>query len=136
MNMRGSMLAITTILFAASVVSTAGAQPADAPKRDRCFFVNQFENWRAPDNKTIYIRTTVSRYYRLDLAQTCSELQWPGAHLVMNVRGPDTICTALDWDLKVSTDPGIHGMAVPCIVKSMTELSPDEAAAIPKKFKP
>jgi hypothetical protein len=55
----------------------------------------------------------------------------------MNVHGPDTICSAIDWDLKVSTSTDLRGgMAVPCIVKTMTELSPDEAAAIPKKFKP
>jgi hypothetical protein len=134
MNMRGSELAVITILLTAGVVSTAGAQPVDAPKRDHCFFVNQFESWRASDNKTIYIRTSVSHFFRLDLAQTCPELLWPESHLVMNVRGPDTICSAIDWDLKVST--GMHDVAEPCIVKSMTALSPDEAAAIPAKFKP
>jgi hypothetical protein len=136
MNMRGYMLAVTSILFAAGALSTAAAQPVETPKQDRCFFVNQFENWRAPDNKTLIIRVNQSRFFRLDLAQDCPELKWPEAHLVMNVRGPDTICTAVDWDLKVSTDTGLHGMAVPCIVKTMTELSPAEIDAIPKKFKP
>ena len=132
--MRGSILAITSILLAGGALSTAAAQPVEAPGRNHCFFVTQFENWHAPDNKTIFIRASVSRYFRLDLAQTCPELLWPESHLIMNVHGPDTICSPIDWDLKVSTD--VHGMAAPCIVKSMTELSPDEVAAIPKKFKP
>ncbi len=130
--MRASLLVLTCAGLA--IAGAANAQPVEVPDRHACFFVNQFEDWRAPDNKTIFIRTGVSRFYRLDLAQACPSLRWPEAHLVMNVRGPSTICSAVDWDLKVSS--GIHDIAMPCIVKTMTPLSPAEADAIPKKFKP
>jgi len=82
----------------------------------------------------MYIRVNMNKYYRLDMSGSCPALLWPDAHLIMNVRGPDTICSPLDWDLKVST--GLHGIPMPCIVKTMTPLTPDQAAAIPKKFKP
>jgi hypothetical protein len=36
--------------------------------------------------------------------------------------------------LKVSQ--GFHDIAMPCIVKTMTPLTDEQAAAIPKKFKP
>jgi hypothetical protein len=40
----------------------------------------------------------------------------------------------MDWDLKVSNDIG--GPAMPCIVKGQTELTPDEIAQIPPRYKP
>jgi hypothetical protein len=132
MNMRRMIFSLAAVAIGLGC-SHAIAQPA--PQHTNCFFVNQFESWRAPDDKTIFIRVGMSRYYRLDLSGTCPRLQSPDVHLVMNVRGPDTICTALDWDLKVADNmPG--NISSPCIVRTMTELSPADAAAIPKKFKP
>jgi len=130
--MHGSTLAVTIALLAAS--GAVQAQPAQAPERHACFFISQFQNWRAPDSRTIYIRTDVSRYFRLRLAQACPALMWPESHLVMNIHGPDTICSAVDWDLKVNSDS--HGIAEPCIVKAMKPMTQAEADAIPKQFKP
>jgi Family of unknown function (DUF6491) len=138
-NMRGFAL-ISAGLLLGLAGAAASAQPADqtpAPPAQTvrsCFFVNEFDSWRAPDANTIFIRTNVSRYFRLDLAQACPSLLWPDTHLIMNVRGPNTICSAVDWDLKVSS--GIHGIPVGCIVKTMSPMTADEVAAIPKKFKP
>ncbi|HTW36628.1 MAG TPA: DUF6491 family protein [Rhizomicrobium sp.] len=135
--MRG--LVIASALVLACLTGMAASQPAAAPPPASqagrsCFFVTQFDNWRAQDPNTMYIRVNMNKYYRLDMSGSCPALLWPDAHLIMNVRGPDTICSPLDWDLKVST--GLHGIPMPCIVKTMTPLTPDQAAAIPKKFKP
>jgi hypothetical protein len=113
----------------------APAPPAPAQNLRSCFYVNEFDSWRAQDANTMYIKTNSNRYYRLDMSGSCPALLWPDTHLVMNIHGPSTICSALDWDLKVAQG-GIHSIATPCIVKTMTPLTPDEAAAIPKKFKP
>ena len=116
------------------------AVPAEAltgetsrPDQD-CFFSTQFQSWRAPDSSTIYIRVTPDRYYRLDLAGQCSRLKSPQAHLITNSRGKSTICSPLDWDLKVS-QPN-DGAEEQCIVRSMTRLDPAQVAAIPKPFRP
>lgn len=134
--MRGLALASAFVL--AGLTGIAVSQPAASPPPTQntrsCFFVNEFDNWKSPDENTIFIRTSINRYYRLDMANTCPALLWPNAHLIMNVRGPNTICSAVDWDLKVSQ--GFHDIPTPCIVKAMTPLTQDEAAAIPKKFKP
>jgi hypothetical protein len=137
MKMRSFVLAaaFAGLGTAAAVAQPMAPQNAPAPQQTSCFFVNQFENWKAPDAKTIYIRVNLNKFYRLDLANECPMLLWPDSHLIMNVRGPSTICRAIDWDLKVGQTPPSAG-AVPCIVKTMTELSPQEAAAIPRKFKP
>ena len=91
--------------------------------------------WKAGgDEKTMYIRVSGNRFYRLDLANRCSELSWPDPVMVNRFRG-DTVCSPLDFDMKISRN-GPDGAPVPCIVKTMTRLSPAEVAALPKKQKP
>ena len=114
-----------------AVTVPAIAQPA----QNTCFLINQFNGWKAPDTKTIYIRVGLDRVYRLDLANTCSLLAMPNVHLITKTRGPDLVCSAIDWDLSVSESPP-GNIPEPCIVKKMTLLSPEEAAAIPPKFRP
>jgi len=111
------------------------AQNSDpAQKHDACFFSNQFENWRAPDDRTLLIRVGLKRYYRLDLSASCPGITWPDAHLINHIRGSDVICRPIDWDLKVGQSVG--GFAQACIVKSMTMLSPAEVESIPRQLKP
>jgi hypothetical protein len=131
--MRSKSLLAFPLLLGISAVA-ANAQAPVAPPQNQCFFINQFENWKAPDSKTIFIRVAMTRYYRLDLSASCPELQVPDSHLITHSRGPDTVCSAIDWDLRVSE--GASHFGSPCIVKAMTLLSPDEVAAIPKGFKP
>jgi hypothetical protein len=121
-------------MLAASLAAPAAAQPA-GPPQNACFEIEQFQNWRAPDDRTIYIRVLFDKYYRLDLAGTCPALRMPDSHLITHTRGPDTVCSAIDWDLKVSEGPSFR-FSEPCIVKTMTLLGPAEVAAIPKGFKP
>ena len=125
-------LCAATVLFLST--SVVAADPATAAKPSGCFFARDFESWKAPDAKTIYIRVRMHDYYRLDLEGSCPALLWPDSHLITKFQGTDTICSRLDWDLKVSQ--GMHGISQPCIVKSMTALTPAEAASIPDKFKP
>ena len=116
-------------------MASAVAQPATpVSNANQCFTANQFENWRAADARTIYIRVRGNHYYRLDLGGECSELLAPEPRLLTTFRGSNLICSALDWDLKVSA--GLNGTVEPCIVKMMTMLSPAEVAALPKKTKP
>lgn len=121
---------LSAVLFAAPVVAqpVAGALPA------KCFFVGQFENWKAPDTHTIFVKVVPGRYFRLDLSGACSGLKWPTAFLVTRFHGTTSVCSALDWDIHVSTSP--HGIRQACIVKSMRELTPAEVTAIPRRFKP
>ena len=123
---------VAGILLLPLLARTVDAQPSS--QKPACFFVTQFRHWKAPDEKTIYISVLPDRYYRLDLSAKCPALLWPGSHLVTVFRGSDSVCSALDWDLKVSQSP--NGITEPCIVRTMTQLSPAEADAIPPKFKP
>lgn len=106
--------------------------PSPAPKNE-CFFTSQFANWRAGGDRTIYIRTNANRFYRLDLTGRCPALTSPGAMLV-NKFHSSSICSPLDWDMRVSQGPG--SIAMSCTVSKMTRLSPAEVAALPKDQKP
>jgi hypothetical protein len=128
------------LTFAALAGLVAGSLPAaaqEAPppaKRNSCFYSNQFDNWKAADKRTLYIRIRPNRYYRLDLSNDCYAALQPGAFLVTKVEGPSTICSAVDWNLRVANS--WNDIPEACIVKSMTELTPAEVAALPKKVKP
>ena len=118
-----------------SLVTAAPGLAQTPPQHNACFFSNEFQGWKAPDARTIFIRVGVHRYYRLDLSGTCQSLLLPDSHLITKVRGSNQICSAVDWDLSVAqSPPGSFPEA--CIVKQMTLLTPQEAAAIPPKFKP
>jgi hypothetical protein len=116
-------------------LAQAAAQPAAAPARNgQCFTSNQFENWRAADARTIIIRVRGNHYYRLDLGGQCTGLMTPNPRLITRFRGSNMVCSGLDWDLKVSA--GLNEPAEPCLVRTMTELSPAEVSALPPKAKP
>lgn len=122
----------TLALLFLGMAPVANAQTPDS--KSQCFFAHQFQTWKAQDDRTIFIRVDPHRYYRLDLAASCSELRSPGSFLVTTFRGPNLVCNALDWN--ITAKDNIRGPTQGCIVKTMTVLTPEEAAAIPRKFKP
>ena len=127
-----------TLILSSVVLLTASngaiSQTETQASRPRCFFASQFENWKAPDAKTIYVRVGMRRFYRLDLAGSCQTLMRPGAFLVTKLRGSTSICSALDWDLHVATS--WRGIPQACVVKRMTEVAPQEIETFPKQFRP
>ena len=133
------MIGAFGVAFPAAALSAlcmpAFAQPQTVTAPNACFEIEQFQNWRAQDDKTIYIRVLMDKYFRLDLAQSCPALKMPDSHLITHTRGSDTVCSAIDWDLKVSEGPSFR-FSEPCIVKTMTLLSPSDVAAIPRGIKP
>jgi hypothetical protein len=129
---------LATCLAAGSLALVAPAMAADAPANggggSGCFFVTQWDGgWRSPSPDVIYIKVNLNDVYRLDLSGGSPQLLDPSVHLVNVVRGSNSICSALDFDLSVSD---YHGFRTPLIVKSMRKLSPAEIAAIPPKFRP
>ena len=123
-------------IFPTVTLATIAAIPAAAqaaPPAGQCFASTEMGNWRAADASTLYVRVHMNKIYRIDLRGRCASLTAPGARLITTFRGSNLICSPLDWDLKVSA--GI-GDVEPCIVKSMTLLSPEETKALPKKVTP
>lgn len=122
------------LVTTALVTTMVRAQPEALMGGRACFFSRDFQQWRAPDANTILIRVGVNRFFRLDLTAPCRALQFPDAHLVTTFRGSDTICSPLDWDLRVSQSPA--GITEQCVVRSMTQLTPEQVASIPSRLRP
>lgn len=120
---------------ATALISLAGpapAQPRDAPKTP-CFFVTQWRGWKSPNPDTIYLGVNMHDVYEVKLSTPSDQLSWPDMHLVSIVRGSNSICSALDLDLKIADT---NGFSTPLIARSMRKLTPEEVAAIPKKYLP
>jgi hypothetical protein len=119
---------------ALAVVAVGNVQAQPVGHKAECFYPNDWNGWKAtPDSRAVYLRVGVNRIYRLEMANACDELQEPGARLITKVHGSDMFCDALDFDLSVS-EP--NGIPTPCIVSKMTQLTPAEAATLPRSLRP
>ena len=123
----------TLFLTLAASAALCCATPVLAASGQNCFRMSQLQSTRPDGDKRIYARVNVNDYYRIDLAQRCSSLPYADQGLVLTpAGGNDLICSPIDLDLKVND----HGALEPCIISSITKLTPAEVAAIPKKAKP
>jgi len=138
---------------AAALIGIAGQASAatDNPSAP-CFFITQWQGWKAPDDKTLYLGINLHDVYRVDLSAGSPQLMWPNVHLISEVRGSDSICSAIDLQLYVAEDNGAgfrngvgfngvgfgtgSGFRVPLIARKLTKLTPAEVAAIPPKYRP
>ena len=110
------------------------ALPAAAATDHPCFYINQWQGWRADGPNTLYLRVNLHDIYRVDLSAGSEQLTWPGIyHLISRVEGSNSICTALDLQLAVSDGEGFYE---PLIVRSIAKLTPAEVAALPAKDRP
>ena len=127
---------ITGLALGAAVVLGAASAAAARPNESRapCFFITQWQGWKSPNPKVLYLGVNLHDIYRVDLAAETPMLNDPSVHLVSEVRGSDSICSALDLRLTVADDTGV--MRVPLFPEKLTKLTPDEVAAIPRKFRP
>ncbi len=119
------------------VTPRAALAAADPPvERSDCFYVNQIRGSRPLDDRTVLFRVNTSDIYRLEFAHSCPDLTLPRPKLIIvPFGGVGLICHAIDIDVKVGEQgPGFIPMG--CIAKSLRKLTPDEAAAVPKKNLP
>ncbi|HXV01370.1 MAG TPA: hypothetical protein VG166_12825 [Caulobacteraceae bacterium] len=120
---------------AALAALALAALPAAAGATDHpCFFVNQWQGWKADGPNVLYLRVNLRDVYRADLSAGSQQLTWPGSyHLVSRVEGSNSICGPLDLQLAVSDG---HGYYQPLIVRSLVKLTREEAAALPPRLRP
>jgi hypothetical protein len=126
------------VMAAAATFWSAAPGLADAAttaKSDRtpCFFITQWNGWKSPSPNVLYLGVNMHDVYKVDLSAGSSQLQWPDVHLISRTVGSDSICSAIDLQLEVADTTGFRE---PLIAAKLTKLTPDEVAAIPKKFRP
>jgi hypothetical protein len=126
---------LTTALLAAAApafADSAAKDAAPAPART-CFSLSDWSGWSAPDKDTLLMRVRNRDVYRVDLSHGTSQLTSPGVHIVSIVRGSDQVCRPIDLDLRVADS---MGFAMPIMAKSITRLTTEEIAALPKRDRP
>ncbi len=130
-----SKLALTAIIATIGAVGLVGAAQANeptAPARS-CFFITQWHGWSAPDSQTLLLKVGNRDVYKVTLNSGSSSLTWPGMHLISEVRGSNSVCSARDLDLSVADSSGFRE---PLFLGQMTKLTPEEVAALPAKSRP
>jgi hypothetical protein len=124
------------LMAGAALALAAGS--ALAASSSPCFFITQWRGWKSPSPNVIYLGVNMHDVYRVDLSAGSPELQWPDVHLISRVMGSDSICSALDLQLEVADNSNgfRSGFREPLIAAKLTKLTPEEVAAIPKKYRP
>ncbi len=127
-------LAASAAAFLTLAGATAGAadNPAKPAARNQCFWTRNVTGFAAPDDHTVYVRVNYRDVYRLDLMVACPDVNW-NQRIALVSRGGSNICSALDAEI-VSHATGIGRQR--CPVKTLTKLTPEEIAALPKHAKP
>ena len=130
------LTALCASLAVAGCVGVASQALAAEPTHgdNNCFLSRDWEGWKSPNPTSIYLRVGINKIYLIELTAPSSQLQWSDTHLVSKIRGSDWICNPIDLDLQVSDDHG--AFREPLFVKSLTRLTPEQIAAIPKKDLP
>jgi hypothetical protein len=123
------------LMAAAGLALASGPASAEtsASSNPPCFFITQWRGWKSPSPDVIYLGVNMHDVYRVELSGGSPELQWPDVHLVSRSFGSDSVCSALDLQLEVADTTGFREAL---IARKLTKLTPDEVAAIPRKYRP
>lgn len=111
-------------------VALSAPVPAVAAGAGQCLYVNQITSTKADGLRTVYARAGHGDLWRIDLAADCAFLG--DGKIVLQPHGSGSICGPQDFDLSVIASGGSQR----CFVKGFTRLTPEEAAAVPKKAQP
>jgi hypothetical protein len=130
--------AATLGLTAAALAQTESKPQTDkadgkaAPAAQKsCFFNRDVRGFAAPGDKTLYLRVRTKDVYKLDMKGRCPELDWEHK-IAIDSRGSSAICSAIDVMVLVKNPIGVSR----CSVETLTRLTPEEVAALPKKSRP
>jgi hypothetical protein len=120
------------MLALAATATGAADSPTKPVAKNQCFWTRNITGFAAPDDHTVYVRVNFRDVYRLDLMVACPDVDW-NQRIALVSRGGSNICSALDAEV-VSHATGIGRQR--CPVKTLTKLTPEEIAALPKHAKP
>ena len=122
------------VLVAAATLGAASAAPAADTSGRNCFTVNDWHGWSSPSPDVLYLAVNFKDVYKATLAQPVDGLNLMDTVVISDEAGLQSICSAVDLHL-IMTHRGGGGRRG-LIVKSLTKLTPEEVAAIPKRDRP
>jgi hypothetical protein len=119
------------LILTGAVSALAFALPAAAqPKADGdCFWTRDLRNHSVADAHTLYFDLAGRAIYRVDTGDACLAGMTSSDPIVLHDRASTgRICGKADLELSARGGR--------CIIANMTKLTPEEAAAIPRRFRP
>ena len=121
------------VAASAMVGGVASAAPADTNGRN-CFTVNDWHGWSSPSPDVLYLAVNCRDVYKVELAHLVEGLNLVDTVVISDEAGLQSVCEAADLHLIMTHRGG--GSRQGLIVRSLTRLTPEEIAAIPKKDRP
>jgi len=120
------LLSIGVATLAACAQQAASA-PAAASSGRECFNARNISSFKAQGDNAVDIQVGVRRYYRMDLAGVCPNVNWANRVVVVTRSGSSWICEGFDAEIVVP-DPGLGPQR--CVVSSVRRLTDAEARAL------
>jgi hypothetical protein len=124
-------LAVLASLAATSALAKPTPPDPKSLAPNQCFRTNDISNSIQVSETQLNILTKDHRYIRVDMAGRCFEPPFIDPY-VLTIRGSDMICSPIDIDLSA----GPPGFKTPCIVDRISQMTPAQVEAMPKKDKP
>ena len=121
-------LALATLAGCAQQTAPAPAT-ATSGARD-CFSARSVNGFTARDDDTVDVQVGARRYYRLELAGVCPNVNWATGVALVSRGGTSFICQGLDADLVVP-NPGLGPQR--CLVSSVRRLSDAQVQALRRR---
>jgi hypothetical protein len=99
-----------------------------------CFRMSQIRNHTKVDDHTLLVSVGArDSVYRWEMSGACLAGATSSDPLILEpASGGDIICKPIDLQVKVK----VGAIASPCILKSITRLTPDQVAVLPKGQRP
>ena len=133
MMYRAAILALATLAAAPAVSAAAPAAPADPARVSTpCFRLSDLGGHTIASSDTLYYSVRRKEVYKFTFSGSCLAGVTTSDPLILEPLGASSqICKPMDLNL------GVGGsMSRRCIIKSIERLTPEQAAALPKKLKP
>ena len=122
------------VVAALAMLGAASAAPAADTNGRRCFTVNDWHGWSSPSPDVLYLAVNFRDVYKATLARPVEGLNLVDTVVISDETGLRSVCDAVDLHLTMTHRRG--GSRQGLIVRSLTRLTPEEIAAIPKKDRP
>ena len=121
------LLSIGVATLSACAQQAASAPASAASSGRECFNARNISSFTAQGESTIDVQAGVRRYFRLQLAGVCTNVNWARKIAVITRSGSSWICQGFDADLVID-DPGLGPQR--CLVSSVRRLTDAEARAL------
>ncbi|NUT00153.1 MAG: hypothetical protein HOP96_04175 [Sphingomonas sp.] len=125
------MIKTFLLLVGAAIVAGCAQQAASAPAAAstgrECFSARNVSSFKAQGDNAVDVQVGVRRYFRLQLAGVCPNVNWTRRVAVVSRSGSSFICQGFDAELVV-IDPGLGPQR--CVVNGVRRLSDAEARAL------